>query len=159
MKQSRLQHLVALVAVSCSLYCLWRLNKVQTRLDFAEQNAAGAGEVMSGIQLHFAKLYYSAEAKNQALTEFELGEIEENLDRAAQLRPTENNTDLARFVEGFKSQALASMSKASQAGDLTGFKKAYGQAVQSCNACHQATGHPYIVITEPTSPPVSNQHF
>jgi hypothetical protein len=144
MTEKKLPLILSLAALLCSLWCVWRVHS-------AEENAPGVGEVMSGVQLHFAKLFYAHEAKNAELADFELGEIEENLDRAAQLRPSENGTNLGKMVAEFKKGPLAAMKNG---GD---FRAAYGQAIQSCNACHQGTGHPYIVICEPKGPPVSNQ--
>ena len=45
------------------------------------------GTIMPGVQLHFAKLYFAGKAQNWPLAEFEVHEVEENMDRAVALRP------------------------------------------------------------------------
>ena len=57
-------------------------------------------------------------------------------------------------------ERLAELLKAAaEAGDPPAFRSAYAEAVSVCNGCHAATGRPFIVIVEPTAPPVSNQQW
>lgn len=66
--------------------------QVEVRLKALEAAAPGAGTIMSSAQLHSAKLYIAGKAQNWQLAEFELHEVEENLDKAVELRPEENGT-------------------------------------------------------------------
>src|SRR5436309_1330361 len=70
-------------------------NSIEERLKKLEAAAPGVGEVMSGVQLHFAKLYYAAHAENWKLAQFEIDEVKENIEKGAILRPEENGVKLA----------------------------------------------------------------
>lgn len=129
----------------------------ESRLKKLEAAAPSPGVFMSAIQLHFAKLYYAAEARNWELAQFERGEILENLDVVAALRPEEHGVNIAGIAEAFKNTPLAALKDAIAVKDRSLFREAYQQCIQTCNACHQATGRPFITITVPTNPPVSNQ--
>jgi hypothetical protein len=133
--------------------------QVEARLKALEAGAPGMGTVMSGVQLHFAKLYFAGKAKNSELAEFELHEVEENLDKAVTLRPEEQGTNLVGLNDGFKQTQLAALKMAAQQKDWTTFQAAYTEAIGVCNGCHEETGHPFIVITVPAAPPVPNQQW
>ena len=54
---------------------------------------------------------------------------------------------------------MAEMNDAIAVSDRQLFRKSYQDMTAMCNACHQATGRPFIVITMPTNPPVFNQRW
>ncbi len=114
---------------------------------------------MSSIHLHFSKLYYAAEARNWDLAYFERGEILENLEVVAALKPEERGVSLTGIVEAFKNTQLAALKEAIDMKDRSLFRSAYLEAMNMCNTCHQSTGRPFIVITVPTNPPVANQQW
>ena len=77
----RLNHRLVAVAEAPS-----PAESVEERLKKLEASAPGVGEVMFGVQVHFAKLYFAGEARNWKLAEFEMDEIKENLDSAVAIR-------------------------------------------------------------------------
>jgi hypothetical protein len=133
--------------------------QVEARLKALEAGAPGMGTVMSGVQLHFAKLYFAGKAQNWPLAEFELHEVEENMDRGVALRPEEHGTNLAGLNDAFKQTQLAALRTATQNKDWSAFQSAYTEAVGVCNGCHEETARPFIVITVPAAPPVPNQQW
>lgn len=132
---------------------------VEARLKQLESTTPSPGVFMSAIHLHFAKLYFAAEARNWDLAYFERGEIVENLEVVAALRPEEGHVKLAGVIDAFKNTQLAALKDAIDMKDRNLFRSAYRDAINMCNACHQATGRPFIVITVPTNPPVANQQW
>ena len=68
---------------------------VEERLKKLDASAPGLGEIMSGIQIHAAKLYFAGHAGNWPLVEFEMGEIDEAMAAVPVVRPQENNVPLA----------------------------------------------------------------
>ena len=150
--------LVSIVAWSCSSPQP-ALVSLEQRVKRLEAAAPGVGELMSGVHLHFAKLHYAAKAGNWKLADSEVDEIQENLDKAALLRPEENGVKLAGVIESLKQTQLAGMKKASAQGERSLFSKSYDETMSACNSCHRTTGRPFIVITEPTAPPVANQQW
>ena len=129
------------------------------RLKALEAAAPGVGTIMSSVQLHFAKLYFAGKAQNWQLAEFELHEVEENLDKAVTLRPEEQGTNLVGLNDGFKQTQLAALNRAAQNKDWSAFQSAYTEAIGVCNGCHEETTRPFIVITVPAAPPVPNQQW
>jgi hypothetical protein len=132
---------------------------VEQRLKKLEVAMPGVGDVMSGIQLHFAKLYFAGEARNWDLARFERGEIEEGLNAVAALRPEEKGVDFVGLIDAFKQTQLTSLKDGVEMKDRGLFREAYQDTVVMCNACHQSTGRPFITITIPTNPPVANQRW
>ena len=57
------------------------------------------------------------------------------------------------------SPAFAQLEKAIEAKDPVRFAKAYDGLSHACSACHQDTGHGFIEIQRPTTPPLTNQRF
>jgi hypothetical protein len=133
--------------------------QVEARLKALETGAPGMGTVTSGVQLHFAKLYFAGKAQNWELAKFELHEVEENLDRAVALRPEEHGTNLIGLNDGFKQTQLAALKGAAQRKDWNTFQTAYTEAIGVCNGCHEETARPFIIITVPAAPPVPNQQW
>jgi len=150
---------VTLLIVSCQHNDSGNRPSVEERLKKLEASAPGVGEVMSGIQLHFSKLYFAGQAGNWKLADFELDEITENLDNAAALRPEENGVKLGGVVDAFKQSQLTELKRAVDNHDAEGFRKQYLESMAVCNSCHASTGRPFIVITTPTAPPVTNQRW
>lgn len=129
----------------------------ENRLAALEAAAPGVGDVMSNVQLHFAKLYFAAESGNWDLAKFELHEIEENLEKSVRLRPEENGVRLDNIFEAFKETEFEAMNQAAASKDKISFNRAYNDSIAVCNSCHTATRRHFIVITLPTAPPVTNQ--
>ena len=145
--------------VSLSTNPAMQTTNLEQRLKKLESVLPELGVTMSAIQLHFAKLYFAAEARNWDLAQFERIEIEENLDTAAALRPEERGVNISGIIDAFKNTQLTSLKEAIEVKDRGLFREAYRDSIIMCNTCHQATGRPFIVITIPTNPPVSNQRW
>jgi hypothetical protein len=187
MKRERLTLLAAVIALITAAWCVSEIRNLQARLDRVggelhprqppganlgspttnldqrlkrlEAAAPSPGLFMSAIQLHFAKLYFAGEARNWDLARFEQGEILEHLDVVAALRPEEGAVSVVGIMDAFKNTQLVALKDAIEMKDRGLFRDAYQQSILMCNTCHQTTGRPFIVITIPTNPPVSNQRW
>jgi hypothetical protein len=187
MKSAPIALAVALVALISAGWSAWQTTKLQARLDSipasapAPQVAAApqatnisarlahleaitpsVSQTMLSIQSHFAKLHYAAEARNWGLANFERGEIEEDLETVAAMKPEENGASLVGIISAFTNTVagpMAEMNDSIAVSDRQLFHKAYQDMAAMCNACHQATGRPFIFITIPTNPPVFNQRW
>jgi len=135
---------------------------IEARLAHLETITPDVGQVMQGIQSHFAKLHYAAEARNWDLVRFEREEIQEDLETVAAMKPQENGVNLVGIISAFTNSVsgpMAQMNDAIAVSDRQLFRKSYQDMTAMCNACHQATGRPFIFITTPTNPPVFNQRW
>lgn len=133
---------------------------LEARLIRLEAAAPDVGQTMLGLQLRFAKMYYAAEARNWDLARFEREEVLEDLETVAALKPEEHGVSLTGIITAFTNSAgpLSALKDAIDVSDRGLFRKAYGDCIVMCNACHTSTGRP-IVITVPTNAPVFNQRW
>lgn len=159
MKTEKAAFVTAVLCLILAAWCAFKIVGLDHRLAQLKATAPDVGEVMLGVQVHLAKLFFAADAKNWKLAEFEIHEIEENLETASALRPTENGVNLINVVDAFKQTQLAAMRQAVAHQNPDQFAKAYQESMATCNGCHQTTGRPFLVITRPTAPPVWNQQW
>lgn len=117
------------------------------------------GEHMNEIDRRFAAIWYAGEAKNGAMLDYQLHELEEAIDELREPRPIENEIDVhARLVSDVRSRFDA-LEKAVEGGDVKAFEQQYQGIMARCSACHAETGHPYIVVTTPEYNPYPNVAF
>ncbi len=132
---------------------------LEQRLKRLEAATPGLGDIMTGVQLDFAKLHFASEARNWDLALFEWAEIEAKLNATAALRPEERGVGLSGIIDAFKQTQLVALKDAIDLKDRSLFREAYKESIRVCNGCHEATGRPFITITAPTLSPVSNQRW
>jgi len=135
---------------------------VEKRLSHLEEVTPSVAQTMLSIQSHLMKLHYAAEARNWDLARFERGEIIEDLGTVAALKPDENGVSLVGIISAFTNTVtgpMADMNDAMAVSDRQLFRKSYQDTILMCNACHQATGRPFIFITVPTNAPIFNQRW
>lgn len=151
---ARIALLVAAISLALSAWSLHEAASARAQLAArsADPGLQGIGEIMSGVHLHFAKAYSAAGAKNWPLADYEVAEVAENVKRAVQAGHLETN--LPDFEAAFGPLEAACKSR-----DEVKFATAYRSTLSACNQCHQRAGHPYIVVTVPSVPPVSNQQW
>ncbi len=108
----------------------------------------GLGTVMMEYGKRFYIAYYAAKEGNWDLAKYELEEAKEIQEVGETTRPGK-----AQMLKAFEQSYLDPLEKAIDAKDWNAFEKAYSNAVQGCNNCHAATGHPYIKYVLPQTPP------
>jgi len=129
-----------------------QIQKLQKQVDMLKP---GFGDIMLGVQEHHAKLWFAGTNQNWELADFELHEIEENVEKIENLYPNDDRTkDLSTL-----DPALDSLDLAIQAKRVAKFRKSFSFLTQRCNDCHQKNGYEFNVITIPDRPPVPNQKF
>jgi hypothetical protein len=117
------------------------------------------GQMMDSIQLRHAKLWFAGTAGNWALAAYELNEIREDFQLLAKFRSVIKERQIALTIETVMVAPIAQVEDAVSAKDHAAFEKAFGDLTSTCNACHQGAGYPFISITRPNVPPVTNQRF
>lgn len=132
---------------------------IEPRLSQLEAVVPSPGLFMASVQQHFAKLYFAGGSKNWELANFEWVELQENLETVGKLLPEENGVEIAKVIEAFTDTQLAALKDSIAVKDSALFREAYQETLAMCNACHESTGRPFIMITEPTQPPVPNQRW
>jgi hypothetical protein len=102
---------------------------------------------MGHLQTMAHKLNLSIVAENPELSAFYLHEVEEVLEQIEELFPNYDGYPVSEMVTAFAMRALDPVDDALVAEDWTFASQSFGHFVESCNACHGATGHPFIQIT------------
>lgn len=114
----------------------------------------GLGEIMTSIHLHHAKLYFAGKSKNWALARYQIDEIKEDLEQAAELPDSP-----VRRLRALIDPSLKEIAGVIAQKDNAHLGPALAKLTRSCNQCHQAAEHGYIVIQAPTTPLFTNQNF
>ena len=132
----------------------------QTQIDTPGAKVApaykpGLGELMLGIQVHHAKIWFAGKNQNWPLANFETGELQETLTAIKTYctdRPEIKSLPILY-------PALTSLNNAVKAKNLIRFNAAFITLTNACNNCHKATHHEFNVIKIPDTPPYANQYY
>ncbi|WP_406843455.1 hypothetical protein [Flavobacterium soyae] len=130
-----------------------QIDSLQSKLD--KTYKPGFGEFMSSVQVHHNKLWFAGINQNWKLADFEVNEIQENLNGIKQYCRDRSETQYLPMID----PALDNIRKTIQQQNSTAFKEGYINLTNTCNTCHQTTKHEFNMITVPSLPPYSNQDF
>ena len=130
-----------------------QIDSLGKRIDSAY--APGLGEFMVSIQLHHAKLWFAGKNGNWELANFEVGEIQEDLDNIQ--RYNKDRPEIKDLPMIFS--PLDSIRTAVAHQDAADFNRSFIFLTNTCNNCHQVTKHGFNKIKIPDTPPVTNQVF
>jgi hypothetical protein len=111
------------------------------------------------IQPRHIKLGLAGQEKNWPLAAYQLGNLKGAFDRTAQAWPIYRTNDMADLIAATTKAPMEAVAAAIKAGDAARFNEAYGQLTETCNACHQSTEHPLVVIRAPNESPFPDQDF
>ena len=129
---------------------------------FAQQNEPfkpGLGEIMTLQQMRHLKLWFAVQAGNWALGDYELDELKEGFEDVIKYYPTKDGVPTGTMAEAVVAREVADLAKALESKDKKTVAGAFDRLTASCNACHQATKHAFIVIRRPSGNPYTNQSF
>jgi uncharacterized protein (DUF2225 family) len=118
------------------------------------------GDIMVNLHLHHAKLYFSGQNENWELASYQLDEIKEGLHKVEELH--EHFKELKNSPKNLRhltDQGLTDIEAAIKEKNKSNFMAGFKHLTVSCNQCHQATGHAFIVVQVPTAIMFSNQNF
>ena len=130
-----------------------RIDSLETKL--ADAYKPGLGDFMSGIQVHHNKLWFAGQSQNWELADFEIHEIEEAIEDIEEYHKGRKEIEQIDMIK----PALESLDEAIDKRDLIAFNTGFNILTNTCNACHQAAKHEFIVIKIPDMQPFSNQDF
>ena len=117
-------------------------------LDQLAEIQPGMGTVMQEYGLRFAMVKMAAEAADWGMAQYQLHEAVEIQEVGEATRP-----DKAAMLSSFEHSYLDPLDTAIDEKDKAAFDIAYSQAIDGCNACHVATGHPFVRFQMPQTSP------
>ena len=113
---------------------------------------ATLSDLMTRLQLQHAKLWFAGKLSNWGLANYEIQQIEANLEGTGKLLADPARADRAK-------QQLQAVRQALQSKDLPAFMTSYAAMTNECNGCHRSSGYAAIAIQIPLTLPVPNQLF
>ena len=113
---------------------------------------AALSDLMNRLQLQHAKLWFAGKLSNWGLANYEIQQIEANLEATGKLLADPSRADHAK-------QQLQAVRQALQSKDLPAFMSSYAAMTNECNSCHRSSGYAAITIQIPLTLPVPNQSF
>lgn len=120
----------------------------------------GLGDLMTmTVQPRHIKLAFAGREKNWTYAAYELHELEEAFERAAQVWPQWRSVPIAQMMDSVTKEPMAAVSQAIKDADTNEFNAAYKQLTEACNACHQAADRAMIVIRVPELSSFPDQDF
>jgi hypothetical protein len=106
------------------------------------------GSVMMEYNYRMTTMYYAAKGGNWPLADYQLKEAKEIQEVGETTRP-QFAASLKTFEENYLDGKVAPTLKEKS---FPKFKKAFGEMVQGCNACHAQWGKPFIHYVLPKHP-------
>ena len=133
--------------------------KAAPKAPAAAAEAPELGAQMLELQIRHARLWQAGQGRNWLLAQFQLAELREAFagvvetnGEHASLQPQR----LAVVLPAMVDPALAQLQAAIDAHDGAKFDAAYDALSASCNGCHSAAGHGFLVIQRPRTPVLDN---
>lgn len=158
---STLNSLFLLFSPTCAIASNSDAEKIVALEKQVAELKPGFGEIMGVVQQHHAKLFYAGSAKNWSLADYELDEIKEGLEDLEKYYPTfkEIKAHIDVLIPKIMNGSLQEVSSAILSKDEAKFLKSFNVMTNSCNTCHQAAEHGFIVIQAPKGREFTNQKF
>jgi hypothetical protein len=119
----------------------------------------GLGEIMTLQQMRHLKLWFAGQAGNWPLADYELDELKEGYEDIVKYFPTKDDVPTGPMASAVIEKEVAELNKAIAAKNAKQFTAAFEKLTASCNACHQSSKKPFIVVQRPTANPYANQSF
>jgi cytochrome c553 len=107
---------------------------------------------MTRLQLQHAKLWFAGKLSNWSLANYEIQQIDANLDATGKLSADQSRATRAK-------ERLQAVRQAVQSKDTPAFATSFAALTNECNGCHRSSGYAAIAIQIPLTLPVPNQLF
>lgn len=115
----------------------------------------GFGEFMSAIQAHHTKLWFAGTALNWELANFEIDEINENIESIKKFCQNRNESKSLAML----APAIDSVKMTIKSGEKKYFLNCFTLLTNTCNNCHKENNFGFIIIRIPAINPFTNQDF
>ena len=141
--------LLAGVTLAFAAHTSWLTGTTEEKFETLAAIQPGLGTVMIEYADRMGNMYYAAKAGNWGMAAYQLKEAVEIQEVGETTRPSK-----APLLKAFEEGSLKPLAQDIVNQDFDAFQKDFNSMVQSCNACHQGTGHRYIVYQLPSQPAV-----
>ena len=119
----------------------------KARLDALAKIQPGLGTLMVEFGNRFVDVYFAAKGGNWGLADYQLEEMVELIEVGELTRP-----EKAPLLQSFEHEYLDALKETVDHKEWGKFHALYKDAAEGCNACHEATDHPFIHFQLPSHP-------
>lgn len=168
MKSSIMSLVIVFILVFVTGYLYYQNRQLEKKLNVLDQSSNWLPDVqaeeievahfMERMQQFHMKLYYSGVEGNKALSRFYLNEIEEEMNTIASSGVKIKEADISENMRNFGLPQVE-LFKSAMEKDSFNFQVSFDALTFSCNACHHASGFPFIKIIVPSAGNFPNQDF
>lgn len=125
------------------------------------QFITGLGEIMAQTATRHAKLWFAGQAQNWALAAYEIDELHEGFEDAANYHPTHKHIKqpVPELISRFMDKPLSELEQTVKNRNLQAFNQNFDTLTAACNACHQSTEFGFNQVSTPQFNPFANQKF
>lgn len=126
-----------------------------------ETYVPGLGEIMMQTSVRHAKLWFSGEAGNWALAEYELDELAEGFEDAGKYHPIHKSSSmpLPALIAQTMDKPMQDLRTAIKSKDRGAFVRQYNVLTAACNVCHTASNFSFNLVIKPSYNSFANQSF
>ena len=157
----------SLVTAAAGLVALSVVSAAFAPASFAQAPAApqpdyhpSFGDLMTmAVQPRHIKLGIAGKARNWDYAAYEASELRNAFGRIGRTIPTYRKQALPDMFASAILPAMDKLDAAIKAKDGKGFDAAYKEVTASCNNCHGALEHSFVVIREPSVSPYADQNL
>jgi len=119
---------------------------------------------MQDAAYHFENLWFAGDKQNWPLADYYLRKARAYLALAVRIKPVRqtgagSKVDLTGIWSAVDHSMLAQIDTAIAHQDVAGFRTAYRQSIQGCEACHTACDRAYIRLQVPSAPSAAIINF
>ena len=124
----------------------------------------GQSHAMIDVGYHMANLWFAVERQNWAFAAFEVDETRNRIRWTIRINPVRKDlegkpVDLKNIFDAIDTSSMTSLKQAVEKKDSVAFGVAYRQMLESCYACHKASGKPYLRPAIPSVPPQTIMNY
>ncbi len=116
----------------------------------------GQSHAMIDVGYHMVNLWFAVQKGNWPFAAFELDETRNRIRWTIRINPVRKDADgkdvdLKGIFDGIDQSSMPILKRAVEKKDSAAFVVAYKQMLESCYACHKASGKPYLRPMIPTA--------
>jgi hypothetical protein len=151
---------IAAIALTCALLAVpARSADAPPPAAVPDYHPSLADLMTMGVQSRHIKLGLAGKERNWAYVTYESSELRNAFTRVARTIPVYRQIKLADMFAAGVIPTLDELDAAIKAKDPAKFDAAYGKLTESCDTCHVALEHAYVVIRAPQASPYPDQDF
>jgi len=164
--------IISILAFGIAVFSQVRLSSLsaenqELKKQLTDMNSSGEEEegeyelavVMSRMQIYFHKLWFAGKNENWELANFYTHELEESIEELIEHNVEDDGVNVSNLAKIMTETPFHNLEKSVKAGVLADFETSYQNMMQTCNQCHQASGHGFIQLQIPQNVAFDNQIF